>query len=56
MGHACTEEKDDDTKNKENIFCGTIEKYSLHGTTSDNGFRLIDFAAGRNVVLPVPSS
>lgn len=36
---------------KEDIFGRTIGRHSLHDTTSGNGFRLIDFAAGQNMVV-----
>ena len=36
---------------KEPIFGQTIGKYSLHAQTSDNGMRLIDFAAANNMVV-----
>ena len=36
---------------REDIFGGIIGRYSLHDTTSDNGFRLVDFAAGRDVLV-----
>ena len=36
---------------KEGIFGPTVGKFSLHGKTSDNGFRLISFAAAQNMVL-----
>ncbi|XP_055842639.1 craniofacial development protein 2-like [Episyrphus balteatus] len=36
---------------REDIFGSTVGKHSLHYNTSDNGFRLVDFAAGQNVVI-----
>ncbi|XP_073814500.1 uncharacterized protein [Musca autumnalis] len=36
---------------KENIFGQTVGKFSLHSETSDNGMRLIDFAAAKNMVV-----
>ncbi|XP_055856006.1 uncharacterized protein LOC129919181 [Episyrphus balteatus] len=36
---------------REDIFGSTVGKHSLHDNTSDNGFRLVDFAAGQNVVI-----
>ncbi|XP_055919557.1 craniofacial development protein 2-like [Eupeodes corollae] len=36
---------------KEDIFGGLVGKQSLHEETTDNGFRLIDFAAARNTVI-----
>ncbi|XP_073848775.1 uncharacterized protein [Musca autumnalis] len=36
---------------KENIFDPTVGKFSLHSETSDNGMRLIDFAAAKNMVV-----
>ncbi|XP_062137632.1 uncharacterized protein LOC133846936 [Drosophila sulfurigaster albostrigata] len=35
---------------RERIFDRTVGQFSLHETTSNNGFRLIDFAAARNMV------
>ncbi|XP_060665754.1 uncharacterized protein LOC132798055 [Drosophila nasuta] len=36
---------------RERIFDRTVAQFSLHETTSNNGFRLIDFAAARNMVV-----
>ena len=36
---------------KEDIFGRTVGKHSLHDTTSGNGLRLIEFAAGQNVTI-----
>ncbi|XP_051864248.1 uncharacterized protein LOC127566265 [Drosophila albomicans] len=36
---------------RERIFDRTVGQFSLHETTSNNGFRLIDFAAARNMVV-----
>ena len=36
---------------KEGIFGPTVGKFSLHDETTDNGMRLIDFAAARNMVV-----
>ena len=36
---------------KEGIFGPTVGKFSLHDKTSDNGFRLISFAAAQNMVI-----
>ena len=36
---------------KERIFGPTIEKFSLHDETSDNGMRLTDFAAAKNMAV-----
>lgn len=36
---------------KENIFGPTVGKFSLHEETSDNGMRLTDFAAAKNMVV-----
>ncbi|XP_060647400.1 craniofacial development protein 2-like [Drosophila nasuta] len=36
---------------RERIFDRTVGQFSLHETTSKNGFRLIDFAAARNMVV-----
>ena len=36
---------------RENIFGPTVGKFSLHEETSDNGMRLIDFAAAKNMVV-----
>lgn len=35
------------------IFGGIIRKGRFHTTTSDNGFRLIDFEKGHDVVLAI---
>ncbi|XP_062135135.1 uncharacterized protein LOC133844877 [Drosophila sulfurigaster albostrigata] len=36
---------------RERIFDRTVGQFSLHETTSNNGFRLIDFSAARNMVV-----
>ena len=36
---------------REGIFGPTFGKHSLHGKTSDNGFRLVSFAAAQNLVI-----
>jgi len=36
---------------REGIFGQTVGKHSLHGKTSDNGFRLVSFAAAQNMVI-----
>ena len=36
---------------REGIFGPTIGKHSLHEKTSDNGFRLVSFAAAQNMVI-----
>ncbi|XP_050745641.1 craniofacial development protein 2-like [Drosophila biarmipes] len=36
---------------RERIFDPTVGRFSLHETTSNNGLRLIDFAAARNMVV-----
>lgn len=36
---------------KENIFRTIIGNHSLHYVTSENGFRLIDFASGRGLIV-----
>ncbi|XP_060665604.1 craniofacial development protein 2-like [Drosophila nasuta] len=36
---------------RERIFDRTVGQFSLHETTSNNGFRLIDFATARNMVV-----
>jgi hypothetical protein len=36
---------------REKIHHPMIGKYSLHATTNENGFRLIDFAAGRQMAI-----
>ncbi|KAI8121895.1 Craniofacial development protein 2 [Lucilia cuprina] len=36
---------------KENVFGPIVGKFSLHDETSENGMRLIDFAAARNMVI-----
>ena len=33
------------------IFGPTVGKHSLHEKTSDNGFRLVSFAAAQNMVI-----
>ena len=35
----------------EGIFGPTVGKHSLHEKTSDNGFRLVSFAAAQNMVV-----
>lgn len=36
---------------KESLFGSIVGEHSLHDNTSGNGLRLIDFAAGRNVII-----
>ena len=36
---------------REGVFGSTVGKFSLHETTSNNGLRLIDFVAARNMVV-----
>ena len=36
---------------REGIFGPTVGKHSLHDKTSDNGFRLVSFAAAQNMVI-----
>ena len=36
---------------RENVFHPTVGNFSLHDTTSDNGIRLVDFAAAKNMVV-----
>ena len=36
---------------REGIFGPTVGKHSLHKKTSDNGFRLVSFAAAQNMVI-----
>ena len=36
---------------RENVFHPTVGNFSLHDTTSDNGMRLVDFAAAKNMVV-----
>ena len=36
---------------REGIFGPKVGKHSLHGKTSDNGFRLVFFAAAQNMVI-----
>ena len=36
---------------RESIYRPTIGQFSLHVNTNENGLRLLDFAAGRNIVV-----
>lgn len=36
---------------KEDIYQSTIEKYNLHEITNDNGQRLINFAASKDIII-----
>ena len=36
---------------QEQMFIGTIDKYSMHRETSDNGLRLIDFATSKGLII-----
>ena len=36
---------------REGIFGPTVGKHNLHEKTSDNGFRLVSFAAAQNMVI-----
>jgi hypothetical protein len=39
------------TVGRETVHQPTIDKHSLHKSTNENGLRLVDFAAGRQIAI-----